>query len=180
MKSPQKIKLFMKQFTSLLQDSEKLIRDGHILSRKFNQKVQQLLYKKDFDSLCETLEYYRRNYPVGLIAEKGVEIINQIIPLCTGELIDYFKWQYEEFQKLTPEYHQTMAKVMPYVRFYVKLQKEIRQSLLRGSPYAELTYHYFRAGKCTEECEQLEVDYLVKFQEVCPQFVLSQLQKYST
>jgi len=180
MESPQQIKLFMGQFTTLMKDSEKLIRDGHMLIKKFNHKVQQLLYRKDFDSLCETVEYYCGNYPVGIIAEKGVEILSRIIPHCTGEFIGYFKWQHEEFQKLTREYHQTLSRTIPLVRFYVKLQKEIRQSLLRGSPFAELTYYYFRAGKYTEECEQLKFNYLIKFQEVCPQFVLSQLQEYST
>ncbi|XP_065894902.1 uncharacterized protein [Dysidea avara] len=180
MKSPHQIKLFVGQFATLMKDSEKVLRDVHPLNRKFGQKVQHLLYKKDYAGICDTIEYYCSNYPVGFIAEKGVEIINKIIPLCTGELLDYFKWQYEEFQKLTPQYHQTMAKLIPYIKFYVKVQKEVKQSLLKGSPYAELTYYYFRAGKYTEECEQLEANYLIKLQEVCPDYVLSQLQQYST
>jgi len=180
MKSPPEIKQFIVQFATLMIESKELLKDVQMLSRKFSQKTQQLLYKKDYDNLHETLQNYLYNYPVALIAEKCIKIMDKIIPLCTSELLGFFKWEYEEFQKLTPRYHKIMAKVIPYVKFYVNLQKEIKLSLLKGSPYAELTYYYFRAGKYTEESEHLAVEYLIKLQEVCPDFVLSELEKYST
>ena len=72
---------------------------------------------------------------------------------------------------MTPDYHNIIILILPYIKSYIKLHKRISSSFLNGSPDVELTYHYIRSGKYNEEEELVMINYRIKLQEVTPNFL---------
>ena len=72
---------------------------------------------------------------------------------------------------MTHDYHDMSTLGLPYIKLRIKLCKKITTSLLNGSPDIELTYQYIRSDKYAEEEKLVSINYLIKRQEVAPNFV---------
>ena len=174
MTSPYSINLLSllgEDINSLITNCKGRLKDAHKLSRKLNQSVQRNLYENNYDKLIQTVEEFIKNYPLCDVAQKAVTMVKKIIPYCDGELLHYMMETCEYLQIMTPDYHWITALLLPYIKLYIKLHKQITSSLLNGSPDIELTYHYIRSGKYDEEEELVWTNHLIKLQEVAPNFV---------
>ena len=61
--------------------------------------------------------------------------------------------------------------ILPHIKLFIKQHKQITSSLLNGSPDIEMTYQYIMSGKYGKERELVDTNYLIKLQEVAPNFV---------
>ena len=99
------------------------------------------------------------------------------MPYCDDKLLHYMSIECEHLQMSTHNYHDITTLLLTHIKLYIKLHKQITISLLNGSPDVELTYHDFRSGKYDEEKELVWTNYLIKLQEVGPNYV-QQLASY--
>ena len=168
------LSLLGEDINSLITNCKGTLKDAHKLCRKLNQSVQRNLYENNYDKLIQTVEEFIKNYPLCDVAQKAVTMVKKIIPYCDGKLLHDMMMSCECLQIMTLDYHSITTFVLPRIKFYIKLHKQITSSLLNGSPDIELTYHYFMSGKYYEEVELVKANCLIKLQEVAPIFVQQQ------
>ena len=156
------------QINSLQDECKQVIKNVNKLSRKLNQSVQRNLCEQKYDELIQTVEDFIKNYPLFMLAQKAVTMVKRIISYCDGELLHFITIKYEQCQTMTSDYHRITIGILPYVKLFVKQHNKITSSLQNGSPDIQLTYQYFRSGKFKEELELVEVNQLIKLQEVAP------------
>ena len=165
------LSILSKDINSLIVDCKETLQHAHKLCRKVNQSVQRNIYENNYDKLIQTVEEFLKNYPLCNVAQKAVTMVKKIIRYCDGELLHYMVIKCEELQMKTPDYHRITTLLLPHIKLNIKLHKQITSSLLNGSPDIELTYHYFMSGKHNEDAELVQTNYLIKIQEVAPNFV---------
>ena len=165
------------EINSLITKCKEILKDAHKLCRKLNQSVQRNLYDKNYDKLIQTVEEFIKNYPLCNVAQKAVTMVKKIIPYCDGKLLHYMMMKCERLQMRTHDYHNITILILPRIKLIIKLHKQITSSLLNGSPDIELTYHYIMSGKYDEEIELVDTNYLIKLQEVAPNYVQEQASK---
>ena len=165
------LSLFGEEINSLIKNSKQILKDAHKLCRKLNQSVQRNLYDKNYDKLIQTVEEFIKNYPLCNVAQKAVTMVKKIIPYCDGKLLHYMMMRCEHLQMMTHDYHDMSTLGLPYIKLRIKQCKKITTSLLNGSPDIELTYQYIRSDKYAEEEKLVSINYLIKRQEVAPNFV---------
>ena len=158
------------EINSLINECKQLLKDAHKLCRKLNQSVERNLHERNYDKLIQTVEEFIKNYPLCNVAQKAVTMVKKIIPYCDGELLHYMMIRCEDLQMRTPDCHGITTITLPHIKLYIKLHKQITNSLFNGSPDIELTYHYFRSGKYNEEKKLVMNNYLIKIQEVAPNY----------
>ncbi|XP_065894594.1 uncharacterized protein [Dysidea avara] len=156
------------QIDLLINDCHQAVKDVLKWSRKVNQSAQQCLTQNKYHTLIQTIELYVKNYPIGLIAQRAITTVMNIIPYCDGTLLHNLTMGCELLQMRTPEYNDRKLLVFPKIKFYIEQIEKINTSLLSGSSPIEQTYFYYMSGKELEECKQLNSQYLMKLQEVAP------------
>ena len=174
MTSPHTINLLSllgEDINSLMTNCKGTLKDAHKLCRKLNQSVQRNLYENNYDKLIQTVEEFIKNYPLGDVAQKAVTMVKKIMPYCDRELLHYMMRRCEVLGIRIPDYHIITTLVLPGIKLYIKLHKQITSSLLNGSPDIELTYHYIMSGKYNEEEGLVWTNRLIKLQEVAPNIV---------
>ena len=168
------LSLLGEDINSLMTNCKGTLKDAHKLCRKLNQSVQRNLYENNYDKLIQTVEQFIKTYPLCDVAQKAVTMVKKIIPYCDGKLLHYVMMECEGLQMKTPDYHSITTLLLPYMKLFIKLHKQITSSLLNGSHDIELTYHYFMSGKYNEEFELVGTNHLIKLQEVAPIYVQQQ------
>jgi len=68
------------------------------------------------------MESYSNNYPIAMVAQQAVLMVERIMPYCGKELQKYIMAQYELLQIMTPDYHHITLMILPYVKLYTKLE----------------------------------------------------------
>ena len=159
------------EIKSLINDCHKIIKDVHKLSRTLNQKVQQCLTQSNYHNLIETVYTYSNKYPIAMVAQRAVTMVMKIISHCDGKVGDNIMKKFELLKMITPDYHFIALQILPYVQLYSKELQQIHTSLQAGSPDVEATQQYFLFGQHDEEIVLLKANYLIKLQEVAPNFV---------
>ena len=165
------LSLLGEDINSLITNCKGTLKDAYKLCRKLNQSVQRNLYENNYDKLIQTVEEFVKNYPLCDVAQKAVTMVKKIIPYCDGELLHDMMWRCEILQMMTPDYYNINTLLLPRIKLYIKLHKQITSSLLNGSPDIELTYNYIMSGKYDEEQELVGTNRLIKLQEVAPNIV---------
>ena len=159
------------EINSLNTDCKQLLNDAHKFCRKLNQSVERNLYERNYDKLIQTVEEFIKKYPLCNVAQKAVIMVKKIIPYCDGNLLHQMMMVCEQLQMKTPDYHLITTKTLPHIKLHIRVHKQITSSLLNGSPDIELTYNYLRSSKYDEEYELLRTNFLIKLQEVAPNWV---------
>ena len=162
------------QIDSLQDKCKQIMKNVNKLCRKLNQSVQRNLCEQKYDILIQIVEEFIKNYPMFIVAQQAATMMKRIIPYCDDVLLHFITMSCEHFQRLTSDYHGITTMTLPLIKLYIKNHNKITSSLHNGSPDIELTYHYFRSGKCNEEEELVWTNHLFKLQEVAPNF----LQEY--
>ena len=165
------LSLLGEDINSLMTNCKGTLKDAHKLCRKLNQSVQRNLYENNYDKLIQSVEEFIKNYPLCDVAQKAVTMVKKIIPYCDGKLLHDMMGMCECLQMMTPDYHEIATILLPLIKLCIKLHKQITSSLLNGSPDIELTYHYIMSGKYHEEVDLVMTNYLIKLQEVAPNYV---------
>ena len=167
---------FTEKLKSLIPECQKILHSAHSLTRKFSQKAHKILCEKEYEKLVKVLEDYMKNYPICNVAQNAVAIVEKIIPQCTGKVQEIVKSNYERLHMNRFDYHQIRTQTIPRIDLFIKLQKHISKSLLTGSPDIESTYHYITiGGSFNDEYELTYTNYLIKLQEVAPDFVYNEM-----
>ena len=164
------LSLLGEDINSLITNCKGTLKDAHKLCRKLNQSVQRNLYENNYDKLIQIVEEFIKNYSLCDVAQKAVTMVKKIIPYCDGKLLHFMMLRCEDLQILTPDYHD-ITLLLPHIKLFIKLHKQITSSLLNGSHDIELTYDYFMSGKYGEEKDLIRANHLIKLQEVAPNFV---------
>ena len=77
---------------------------------------------------------------------------------------------HEVLQIMSSGYHVVTTNILPLIKLHIKLHNQFSNSLTKGSPYIELDYDYIASGKYHEDYKSLRTNYLIKIQEVAPNF----------
>ena len=174
MTSPYTMKLLSflgDQINSLQGECKQIIKNVNKSCRKLNQSVQRNLCEQKYDKLIQTVEEFIKNYPLCILAQKAVTMVKRIIPYCDGELLHFITIKCEKLLRVTLDYHAFTTLMLPGIKLLIKQHNKITSSLHNGSPDIELTYYYLTSGKYHEEFALVNANYLIKVQEVAPNFV---------
>ena len=132
------LSLLSEEIHSLITNCKDALKDAHKLSRKLNQSVQRNLYENNYDNLIQTVEEFIKNYPLCNVAQKAVIMVKKIIPYCDGELLHDMMMMCEFLQIMTPDYHNITTSLLPTIKLYIRVHKQMTSSLLNGSPDIKL------------------------------------------
>jgi len=159
------------EIKSLISDCNKILKDAQRLSRKLNQTVQRSLTQRNYRNLIQAVETFFNNHRITVVAHQIVTMIKKIVPYCDGELLDFFITKCEGLQMLTVDYHYITLFLLPIVELQTKELQSIYTSLQTGSPDIETTHNYFLSGQTDEKQGLIVRNYLMKLQEVAPNFI---------
>ena len=151
-----------KEISSITNDCKQILQDTHKMCRKLNQSVQRNLHEKNYSKLIETVEEFAKSYPLCNAAQKAAVVLQK-----SGEVIPMV---YEVLQMMSSGYHDITTKLLPLIKLHIKLHNQFSNSLTKGSPYIESDYNYIGSGKYHEDYKSLDTKYLMKMQEVAPNF----------
>ena len=138
------------------------------MCKKLGQNVQKNLYEKHYDKLIQSVEEFIKNYSLCNVAQNAVIVLEKIILYCDGEILQRIKLKCENIYMVTPDYHYITTKILPAINLLIRHHRLITDSLFNGSPDIELTYYYILSPKCKEEFELLDINHVIKIQEVAP------------
>ena len=111
------------------------------------QKIQKNLFKKNFDSLFQSIQEYHKNYPIWSIAVHSVELVRNIIPLCEDEALSFVAEKFEILQIKQSDYSAITLMELPRIQVFIEQYKQAENSLRTGSPSSELVYQNISSGK---------------------------------
>ena len=169
-----------RQINSLVSECRKILNGVHKSSRKLNQNVQKCLAQRNFTSLIQAVEEYCNAYPIRLVAKEAAAILKNIIPNPSRDDIQLALIRSTEDMLIkTANYDRFALLILPYIRLHVEELMQIENSLLKGSPEVELTFHYFRSGEAFRGEEALRGKRLIKLREVAPNYARDQEAKMS-
>ena len=174
MASPYTINLLSildKQINSLMDNLRQIINDASKLCRKLNG-IQLNLCAKNYKKLIQTLEEFMKDYPLCKVAQRAFAMTKEnILPYCEGEQLHHMTLWCESFQTKTSDYHYITTLMIPCIKLYIKLHKQISSSLLNGSPDTESTYRDIMNGKYGEEEASVRTKWLINIQKVAPYYL---------
>jgi len=161
---------FSNQVTIIINDCKKVLKEACRSRKPLYQLAQTCLVEKNHDGLVLELEDYCNNYPMGKIAERGVNLVNQIIPHCQGDYMiqSCFQNWLEGLHLMTTSYHFNTILSLPIVKTNINLCKDISSSLMLNAAKIKHTVDYIKSGKLQEDWELIEMNHLIKLQEVAP------------
>ena len=161
------------EINSLVSECHKILHDTHQLCRILNQKLQRCLAQRDYKRLVQTIKTYIIEYPLSKVAQKGVTILQKVMPYCDGELLQYVMRMCEDMQMKTPDYHDITLMSLPYIKLWIKDHKKIISIIQGESPVTE-SFKYLLSSEQTKEMQLVQTNRLIKQQEVAPYWVQQQ------
>ena len=160
------LSLVCEEIKSLIDDCQSILKSAHKLSRKLNQNVQRCLHENNHEQLIQVVEEYVKSYPICKVALKADAVVQKIIPYCDEESLHYVMKQSEEFQITKPDYHLINTWILPRMKLFIKLHRQISNSILTGTPKIESTCHYIRSGEFNKELKLVNANLLTKLQQI--------------
>ena len=165
------LSLFDKETNILISNCKDVIRNSYKLCRQLIQRVQRNTFETNHEELLQTVEEFIKCYPSHQIALRAVTTVKKIIPYCDGELRQYMSRTCERLMMLTCDYHDMTLSLLPHIKLYIKLHKQITGSLLNRSPGNEVTYRYIMSGKFSDEIDLISIKKSLKLKEVASSLV---------
>ena len=154
------------EIKSLIDNCHNILKSAHKLSRKLNQNVQRCLHENKHEQLIQVIEEYVEGYPICKVAQKADAVVGKIIPYCNEESLHYVLKQSEEFQITKPDNHLIKTWILPRMKLFIKLHKQISNSLLTGTPKIESTCQYIKSGEFNKELKLVNASLLTKLQQI--------------
>jgi len=122
--------------------------------------------------LIKELDEYCQNYPIFAIAEKCVNIINQMI--YYNKVIDDYILQYflQRMISHTSTYHSYGLFLLPMVKELIYFYQRILHVLdFCSSADIRETVDYIKEEKLNNTLSQIKMNHVIKLQEVCPLYL---------
>ena len=174
-RSPHLLVKVDKEIDLLITDCKQLLNDSHNLCRKLNQMIERNLHEKSFHAMTQTIEEFMKNYPLCHIAEKAASMVEmKIKPYCDVAQHEYITLRCESLHMLKHGYHEISLTLLPEIKLFLELHRQISISLCKGPRDIQQTYQYLRSGKFKEKYMKLETDACIKLQKVAPNCVYQQ------
>ena len=171
-------------FPSLEDDIKSLVTDCHCIlkkafkyCRKFSQNTQHSLASGNYQDLIQTIDTYANSYPLAIVAQKAVTMVQKTIPYCDGKLLQYVLSLCETLQLKTHDYHDITLYILPCIKLSIKEIHQIDTSIQAGSSDIEATRHYFLSGKSEEQHNLLRINFRINQQKVAPNLVATLYSK---
>ena len=161
-----------KEFNALVFDCKQMLNDSHKVCRKFNQRVERNLFEKNYNKLILTVEEFVNYSPVYGVAKNAVALLKKITPYFHGELLQAVEIVCEQLQLITFDYHPSNSLHLPFIKLYIKLHERITNSFLAGPAAIKQTDQYMMSMKFLEEEELVEMNHVIRMQEIAPNIVL--------
>ena len=175
------LSMFGKEISSLIVDCKRVLKDASKFCRKLNQSTKRHLHEKSYDKFIQAIEeIIIKDYPLWPVTQKAVVIVKEIITYSGGMTLQHMTRICEFLQVWTRDHHFTITTTLPYIKLHIKLHERITSSLLNGSPSIMETYNYIMNNEFNEELNILNVNRLIKQQDVAPNWAYKQaLQLYN-
>ncbi|XP_065894137.1 uncharacterized protein [Dysidea avara] len=154
------------EIESLISESHKILHDAHKMSRPLNQNVQRCLTQRNYHNLIQTIKMYVKQYPIPMLAQQAVFMVNKIIPYCDGELLENIMWGYKYLQTMTPDYHYITLMTLPYLELRTEHLQRLYASIQPGSLDMESTQHYFKSRQHIKEIDSVDKNYLNELKKI--------------
>ena len=153
---------------SLISDCRKILNNTYNINRKFTQSVQCYFAQKSYQNLIRAVETFVNTYANGLVAQRGISILQKAIPYCDGELLDLMNRNSEVMQLKTNEYNMISLQILPTFKLLIKEVQQIDAALQAGSPHIEMVYQYLSSTEYDDEISLIKANMQIKQQEVAP------------
>ena len=166
--------MFGKRVSSLIADYDciQMVKDASKICRKLNQSAQKNLYVGNYDNFIQAIEEILiEDYPLWLVTQKAVVIVKEIIRYSDGIMLQSMTRMYEQLQMCTHDHHIIATILLPEIKLYIKLHKQITSSLLNESPSIMETYKYIINDEINKELDMVKANHLIKLQDVAPNWV---------
>ena len=156
------------QLSPLIRDCHNLLKDVHSLQRNLNHNVQKYLYQKKYGNALQTVEDYMIDYPIKIISQQALSLIQKAVPYCDDELLQLIMLVCEEL----PFAECSIDLVfLPLTKLYAELIHKINGALTAGAPQVQLTCYYIKSKKHLEEMDLILGKYFITIQENAPNFM---------
>ena len=168
---------FGEQIIALIHKCKQALKDGQIINRNINLKMQDYLYNRDYVELEKALDEHCEN-SIGSFAQDSIELVNQIMSVCEDTLTGSFDFVCQMLETLTPQHHFITLEKLPVIKLYIELHKDIVHSLETGSTELYRMYTYAAYGNFKKKLQLLYSNYRRKLQEIAPTVLSNSLAKY--
>ena len=155
-----------KEINSLTNDCKEVLHNTHNVCRKLRQRVQRYILEENYDELIQTIENFVKNYSMFSVAQKGVAMVEEIKQHCDADLLWSVVVLCQSLYVCTSDYHVFTTNILPTIKHYIKLQREITHSLRSGTPDIERIYDYYWSGNFAEDLCSMRHDQFNKLGEV--------------
>ena len=156
------------EFTKLLDDCKRIVKEAPYLCRKFNRTVQRNFFEKDYDKLIQTVENYNKNYPLCNVVQQAITKLSTFTPKCTGKLHRELQEIIKYLQLHTCDNHLLATLSLPFIKFHIKVHKEITNALENDTSDIERCYHYMTSGKFLDDYDLIRINHLIKNDSIIP------------
>ena len=153
------------EFNPLMADYKRALK----VSNKVYKNLNQTVHERNHDKLIQSIENIVKNLSLCNPAHKTVDLLNKLKPYYEGEILQHIIIISEELQMMMPDYHDITTLILPHLKLYNNIRKQISSSLQINSPDAE--YRYFKSGKFDRDIELLKFNHLIKLQKIAPNYV---------
>ena len=100
------------------------------------------------------------------VAQKGVAMVEEIKQHCGADLLWSVVVLCQSLYVCTSDYHVFTTNILPTIKHYIKLQREITHSLRSGTLEIKRTYDYYWSGNFAEDLCSMRRDQFNKLGEV--------------
>ena len=142
---------FANQVNLLISNCKKVIRDICRSKKTLYQLTMKYLIEKSYDGLLQELEAYCKQYPMGVITDKTVKVLNDFMHYCQNDhkIHSVCKQFRAGLQLMTAPYHMHTLVLFPMIKVYIDLCKRISGSLENTSEIKQVV-GYVKSGKWEE------------------------------
>ena len=162
---------FCEQIKVLTSDCHRILKCTHKMSRKLGQSYEHCLAQQNYPRLIQVLEQYASSYPIADVAQKAITAVKKFITQCDLGPLPFFSGICELLQVMTSNYNLLTLNMLPRIKLQINLLQRINNSILAGSPDIEQMYDYIKSQKIVEEFDAVVTNWLMKLQEVAPNYV---------
>ena len=159
---------FSQQLLTLTSKCKQALKVAQIQNRNITFKMQHFLVINDYDELEKNLEEHCKS-SIGSIAQDCIELVNQIMLFCEDTfLTQSFDFVRQMLETMTPQHHFITLEKLPVIKVYIKLHKQIVNSLKTGSTELYEMYTYIARGDFITKLELITFNYRSELQKFAP------------
>ena len=143
---------------------------------RFNRKVDKFLYENDHDGLIELFTQICTDNSVAKAAEKCLKLLESVSEFCHNVILQWINDTMEQLKLLLSEYNESALLILPQVKLYIELRKDITVALVTDTRKWQKLSDYVKTE--LKEClAAIERQCKVKTQEISLKHVHQKLMQ---